>query len=150
MTSPIPDRAPVSAIALWHRVLSPTNQALSALAADDTDWVRPAVVAPWVNYAGTGSLWGTFGYRRRRGIVWIDGIVKSGTPGVASPIYTLPPGFRPKANAIFSCVAENPGTTEGAARVDVRSDGTVAVLGYAFGGTNAYVILTGIRFLAEQ
>ena len=72
-------------------------------------------------------------------IVHLEGLIKNGTN--AATIFTLPLGFRPPADLIFTAQAAS-----GFARVDVYATGVVMTNGYFAGGTNAYVSLSGISF----
>lgn len=61
----------------------------------DSNWVALPMSNSWINFGG--GAYGNARYRRINGIVYVTGVVKSGTitPGVT--IGTLPPGFRPAA-----------------------------------------------------
>ena len=102
-------------------------------------WTAPTFENAWVNYDAT--TWDTAGYRiDPDGRAHLKGLVKSGTdPGT---IFTLPSGYRPALNQMFSVVS-----ADVFARVDVNSDGTVKV---AVGGNNAWVSLNGIAFDATD
>lgn len=94
----------------------------------------PAFENSWVNY---GSGWQEAGYwRDPLGWVHLRGLTKSGTVG--SPMFTLPPGFRPKLSETF-IVSSNSAT----GRVDVQSDGKVIAQSPS---SNAYVSLSNVRF----
>jgi hypothetical protein len=122
-----------------------------------TGWTAVSFQNSWVNY---GTYQGAQ-YRRVGDIVECRGLVKSGTVG--SAIFTLPTGFRPPLDIILSGItsglttwstgAVNSGTvaahTHGntgpgniAARINVNTDGTVALQG----GSNGFVDLSSIRF----
>ena len=100
-------------------------------------WVAPTLLNSWANY---GPEWATAGYYRdASGLVYLRGLVKSGTNNAA--IFMLPSGYRPTAGRIFSVHAGG-----GQARLDVLYDGTVKTNGYYSSGTNAYVSLSGVFF----
>lgn len=100
-------------------------------------WVAPTLLNSWANY---GLEWATAGYYRdASGLVYLRGLVKSGTNNAA--IFMLPSGYRPTAGRIFSVHAGG-----GQARLDVLYDGTVKTNGYYSSGTNAYVSLSGVFF----
>lgn len=100
-------------------------------------WIAPTLLNSWANY---GLEWATAGYYRdASGLVYLRGLVKSGTNNAA--IFMLPSGYRPTAGRIFSVHAGG-----GQARLDVLYDGTVKTNGYYSSGTNAYVSLSGVFF----
>ncbi len=88
----------------------------------------------WVNYDTNQTQ---AAYRRIGDNVEIRGFVKNGTATAA--IFTLPTGYRPTKNHVFSIDKD----TAAHGRLDVLSDGTVK---QPVGVTNAYVSLDGIRF----
>ena len=104
-----------------------------------TAWTAPTLQNGWVYY-GTGSGMAQPGYRLVGDVVQVRGAIKSGSTG--SPIFTLPVGLRPAGGAETFVVSAGPG----AARVEVSWTGTVRVLGYLGGGTNAMVTLSGVSF----
>lgn len=59
-------------------------------------WKTPTLLNGWVDY---GSTWQGARYRRLGGVVYIQGLVKSGT---ASTVFNLPAGYRPAAALMFS------------------------------------------------
>ena len=102
-------------------------------------WVTPVLGASWV-YSGAGSGMAQPGYRLVGDVVQVRGAIKSGSTG--STIFTLPAGLRPAGGTETFVVSAGPG----AARVEVFWTGTVQVLGYLGGGTNAQLDLSGVRF----
>lgn len=89
---------------------------------DDTGWIAPALLSGWANY---GSGWTVARYRKRAGIVYMQGLIANGTSGAA--VFYLPAGFRPHANDItmYTSVSGEPWTVT---RVDIRGwDGAVMV-----------------------
>jgi len=58
----------------------------------DTGWRAATLLNGWLNY---GDIWEPAGYRRMNGQVYLRGLVKLGTVGAYTPIFTLPYGFRP-------------------------------------------------------
>jgi hypothetical protein len=112
----------------------------------DTAWVTPALSNSWVAYDTT--QYRAPQYRRWNGRTEIRGVMKSGSQAT---VFTLPAGFRPGGTGAtgteqFITVSNVGGST----RVDVAPNGTVTVLGYSSGGSNASVSLSGIAFSAEQ
>jgi hypothetical protein len=84
----------------------------------DVPWIAPTLINSWVNYL---VGYATAGYRKIGDIVYVRGMVKSGSP-VNSIIFTLPVGYRPVYNHLF---ASSSNDLYGQARV--MTDGTVYV-----------------------
>lgn len=114
----------------------------------NTTWTASPLVtalplnAPWANYGG--GFAGAAYYRSVEGIVWLRGLVKTGTIG--STIATLPVGYRPAGKRMFQ--VGGAGTGDASCRVDVMDDGSIimrAVNGLASGAV-PYVSLSGIAF----
>lgn len=110
----------------------------------DTDhWLRigdpgaPAFQNGWVNYAGGYPLAGYV--VGADGTVKLRGLVKSGATGT---IFTLPAGILPSYKHVFIALAG----PNGFARVDVGTDGTVALVTLNDGATNSWLSLDGISF----
>jgi hypothetical protein len=105
---------------------------------DDTDWIDATLLNGWLNYDIR-----TAQYRRLNGIVYCQGIVKSGLYSV--DIFQLPLGFRPKprtgAERHFPIVASD---AFGFIRVWSSTGGV------QFGaGSNGYVDLSTVIFPAD-
>lgn len=83
----------------------------------DTLWSALPLSNGWINY---GSVYGNARYRKINGVVWITGMVKSGTTSAGGVIATLPAGFRP-ASYLMRGVAVSGGTGQ----VDVTPAGTI-------------------------
>lgn len=111
-------------------------------------WRTPTLTNSWVAY---GSGWPSAAYRvGNDGRVHLRGLVKNGSMGIATPIFTLPSGWGPEGGSggvglIFNQVANVSGST-GFCRVDVVNDGRVGVIQYGGGAGNGYVSLAGISF----
>ena len=91
----------------------------------------------WVDYSAPYS---PAGYRKlSSGLVVLRGLTMSGT---AAGIATLPAGYRPGIQLLFS-VQTNPNV---ACRIDVTTAGAIQHTG----GSNVWLSLAGITFLAEQ
>jgi len=100
-------------------------------------WVAPTMGNSWVNF---GGLFQTVGYRiMGDGTVMLRGLMKSGTS--SATVFTLPAGSWPTAVEKFVVAS---GTS--IAEVLVYPDGTVKVVGYDTGASNADVSLSGIHF----
>jgi hypothetical protein len=88
----------------------------------------------WANYGG----WALAAYRKVNDLVYMRGLVRSGTIG--SNIFILPVGYRPAGGSlIFPTVTGEPGSL---GRIDIQGSGEVT---HAF-GNNGYVTLSGIVF----
>lgn len=89
---------------------------------DDTGWIAPTLINNWANYGGS---WVGARYRRKNGIVYLQGLIKNGTSGVDA--FILPAGFRPPVGTILmnTSVSGEPWTVT---RVDINgTTGGVAV-----------------------
>lgn len=118
-------------------------------------WVQliPAPALTWTalplasGFAAYGSNWQTPRYTKTRdGLVIVQGLAKNTTtrPDFAT-IATLPAGYRPSAQHIFSADY----TADVRKRVDVQSNGVIRIED-ALTGVGGYVSLSGIMFPAEQ
>lgn len=99
---------------------------------DDTGWQTPTLLSGWQHY---GSIYPPARYRRRDGIVNLRGLIRSGTIG--QRIMTLPAGYRPPYELIFSVASNN---AYGEVRVATNGD-VVPVI-----GNNGWVSLDGLHF----
>lgn len=131
---------------IWYSKLPSGLEVPLASTGDDTDWIyvgatgAPAFANSWVNY-DVDHIHARF--RRRDGIVYLEGLVKNGT--ATNVIFTLPEGFRPNgmpanstAKLLFPAV--NDSGTGG--RVDVFPSGAVQ---HIAGGT-AFCSLSAVSF----
>ena len=102
-----------------------------------TGWTAATYQNSWVSY---GSPFSAARYiKDDLGVVHLDGLVKNGTIGTT--IFTLPVGYRPAYQQLFAACT-NPNTI---GRIDVQTDGQVVTNG----GSNVWISLAGITFLAE-
>lgn len=85
--------------------------------AADTGWIYPTMGNSWVNFDGGYQ---TARYRRINGIVYVQGLIKSGVIGTTA--FTLNEGFRPAATIMISAV-DGSNTANG--RLDILSGGAV-------------------------
>jgi hypothetical protein len=107
----------------------------------DTGWLPMTLVSGWAAY-GTGYEDPT--YRRRNGVVYLRGLIRSGTVAPGTPITTLPVGFRP--GAVMSHIIVPTG---------VPTWAFINVLGNGIVQCNAnvsalWLSLANISFIAEQ
>lgn len=119
----------------------------------------PAFTNGWSNF---GGAFATAAFMRKNGVTYLRGFVKSGTIG--SAIFTLPAGYRPSEQRVFSAVGDRPTTSAQSAgtahthsipavgvRLDVLATGEVRVAAAAVGAyNNTFQSLDGIAFPAEQ
>lgn len=112
---------------------------------DDTGWIdmTPVLANGWVSY---DANYGPPKYRKKAGIVYLQGLVKAGTLGTV--IATLPVGFRPDSaqfggagTLLFVAMGDNNVVT----RIDVYPDGRIVQAG---GGTNVWQSLSSVIFPA--
>jgi hypothetical protein len=132
---------------------------------DDTGWQvigavgQPALVSPWANY---GSPWQDARFSRLNGVVHLDGLIRS-TTGAVGNIFTLPAGYRPSGQSLYSANG-NPTYTTGAAstgtahthtgslasqtaRISIDTNGVVSVSGTPL-AANSHLSFAGISFRA--
>lgn len=107
---------------------------------DSTAWAAPTLQtqSPVLNVVG-GFV--AVGYRKKNGIVFLQGAIGGGTNqtnGTTYILFTLPAGFRPSARVVFSTVCLN--NTLG--RIDIGADGKVYGVVYNTAG----ISLSGISF----
>ena len=81
-------------------------------------------------------------YRTKDNIVHLRGLMKDST---ANPIATLPSGFRPANQLLFSTGQAQAGIIYGVGRVDVKANGDIDLNA----DSNAYNSLDGVSFLAD-
>lgn len=93
----------------------------------DTGWIAPALLNGWVNYSAPGTGFAPCGYRKIGNIVFLRGLLKSGT---ANLMFTLPAGYRPAWLMLLGIEA---GGAHG--RVDIAANGDVTRVA----GGNAYI-----------
>lgn len=105
-----------------------------ATALEATAWVAPTLLNSWVNF---GAGFNNAGYRKEGTIVRLRGVVKTGTPGATSVVFTLPVGFRPPATELLVVISN-----DAIGRCDVQSGGSVI----ATVGSTTYFSLDGISF----
>lgn len=81
----------------------------------DTGWITATLTNSWVTFGAPTQV---PRYRKMNGIVYVEGSIKLGV--MASPVFTLPVGFRPNATLWFAG-----GAGAASPRIDVNADGTV-------------------------
>lgn len=81
---------------------------------------QPAFLNSWVNFSAgwqVARFW-----RDPMGVVHLEGLVKSGTPGATSVVFTLPTGYRPSFDLTAATYS-----AAGVGRITVKSTGDVVV-----------------------
>jgi hypothetical protein len=132
-----------------------TPSPVTATGVADGVWYTPTLTNSWSNY---GAPYATAQYMRKNGIVYLKGLVRSGT--LNATILTLPAGYRPADAHLFNGIsnfkttgAASAGTAhthavaDVAVRININADGTVSC-GASLAG-NGYISLSGISFVAE-
>lgn len=108
---------------------------------NDSGWIAPAFSNSWANL---GSGYQTAGYRKVGGVVYLRGVIASGTTTDGTAVFSLPVGFRPTATESFP--TSNSASPSVDTRVEINTSGAVMVYGPV---NNAYVTLSGISFYAN-
>jgi hypothetical protein len=103
----------------------------------DVGWTGVTFQNGWANYGD--ATFGTVQFRRVRGMVELKGMCTGGQAGTV--IFNLPAGFRPRQANIIPAVS-----ADVFASVIIYSDGNLI---WRAGGSNAWIGLAGIRFMAE-
>lgn len=103
---------------------------------DDSGWQTATLQNGFINY-GTSS-YSNARYRKKNGILYIDGLIKNGSPNTV--IFNLPAGFRPSARLVFPVLSNF-----SARRVDVHPNGNVEAITHH----TAWMSLAGISFVLD-
>ena len=104
---------------------------------EETEWQEVSnFLNGWVNY---GESFSTAGYKKNGKLVYLKGLIKSGTIGANA--FRLATEYRPTATRIFSGIA-NSGTL---AEIRVEKSGYVTITR----GTTAWVSLDGISYYLD-
>lgn len=123
----------------YSLVMSDAWSGFYAIGATETA-TRPTLQNSWVDYNTTLFSQAEY-YKSSEGMVYLQGLIKSGTTTVGTTIFTLPTGYRPIVDRFF-IVASN----TGAGMITVGPTGEVK---YQAGG-NGYLSLDGVVFRAYQ
>jgi hypothetical protein len=136
---------------LDRRLSNPEDELLQTIqeGMSTPTWTAPTLLNSWVNY-GSSSDAGY--YKDSLGRVNLRGFIKDGTvDNTNGVIFTLPAGYRPGTDLIFSALGSNAAESAAEiARIDVRANGNVMAIPINTFVTGAYCSLSGISFLAEQ
>lgn len=103
-------------------------------AGDDTGWISASLQNGWVNFGGAYSI---AEYRRLNGIVYVQGLIKSGTINPGTVLFNLPVGFRPRAYFISPAWGNGGGSA-----IEVAPNGNVVV-----GDISAFTLRQSISIL---
>jgi hypothetical protein len=113
----------------------------------------------WAHYDATQTTWGKARYRKGAdGKVHLTGLVKSvASYAFATPasvvIGTLPVGYRPATNKMFTVYQEDSAGAHTMIRCDVQKDGTVTLVNGLSGpgnsGSASYLTLDSISFFLD-
>jgi hypothetical protein len=116
----------------------------------DSYWrLAGAFANGWVNYGSWGGMAFT---KNKLGLVRLRGLIASGTAGTITPNQGMTVDYHPGAEGLFMGWAGpgpcriDPGFVPGSA--PAMMSGQIAVMNYYNGGTNAYVAMDGIHWLA--
>jgi len=109
------------------------------LGGNDSGWQNAVLLNGIENYSGS---YGDAKYRKKDGIVFIQGLVRNGTPtGSQTEIFTLPIGYRPDKILILNTLVS--GNT--IVRIDIFPTGQVRCYNY----NTAWTSISGLSFLAN-
>lgn len=112
---------------------------------DDTGWIAPTLTNGWLNYDTTA--YSAAAYRKIGSVVYLRGLVKSGTVGAGTGayIFQLPVGFRPPKNLQLICATNATQTASQAAYIELLTDGGVR----ASVGSNVWWSLELLYFFVD-
>lgn len=103
------------------KVQAYTGSAWVDISQDTTAWTAfPFGVASWVDFNAAGGTYQIAQYRKHNGIVEVRGLIKNGTATGGTVIGTLPVGFRPLKQRVFSTPSNF-----AAGSVEVKANGEV-------------------------
>lgn len=109
---------------------------LAGLVSTPEAWVAPSFTNSWVNFDAVNEE--TAGYRKQAdGMVLLKGYVKSGTVGTATPMFTLPTGYRPLKTERFPVVSNG-----AFGYVQITTGGAVSLAA----GSNVSVDISNVMF----
>jgi len=104
---------------------------------EDSGWKAEKLPPGITRYS---TLYHSARYRKKNGVVYIEGMVKGGTATDELVLFTLPIGYRPTKRIILNTFRAN-----GIQRTDVESNGNVRCYKYNPGWTS----ISGISFLVD-
>lgn len=107
-------------------------------------WVQPPLTNGWANFNTSLKVAYT---KDPMGFVHLRGSATRSAGSSALPIFTLPNGYRPGQQEIFPALAITAALATVAVRLDVATNGQVAVI---TGDGSVLTSLSGVTFRAEQ
>ncbi|CAM1343790.1 hypothetical protein [Tenacibaculum amylolyticum] len=127
-----------SSLAPVQSVNGQTGDVVINIIEEDSGWQTPILLNGIQNY---DSSYQGVRYRKKNGVVYIEGAVKGGGAGLLTVIFTLPVGFRPSKRLIFN--GGKSGSTP--VRIDIATDGNIHCYGY----DTTLTSISGISFLVD-
>jgi hypothetical protein len=106
---------------------------------------EPVFENGWGNYTLPGNWQYTRFFLSPDDFVSIEGILDGGSDADGTVLFTLPAGYRPTRTVTF-VVPCSPSPPVNPGRIDIASDGTVAIRNTDVGTGFEFVSLSGIRF----
>lgn len=156
--TPVVPVIPTGALELARATVTAGTTATSGLTITQGQWTTVAgatlpnsaglVNVDWADFnlgnfwVANGAPYGTPAFCMREGVVYFRGVMKGGGLGAFNNV-ALPLGMRPPADQQFSVISN-----VGHARIDVQATGSVVVQYYIGAGSNSYVSLDQIFFVA--
>lgn len=106
---------------------------------DDSGWQTPLLQSGIENYS---TSYQAPRFRKKNGVVYIEGTVKGGTAGTTTTIiFTLPLGYRPSKRLILSGIKSG----NIPVRIDIATSGII----YCYAYSTTMTSLSGISFLVD-
>jgi len=105
---------------------------------EDSGWqaaTLPSGITPY-----NSTLYHSARYRKKNGVVYLEGMIKGGIAANELVLFTLPSGYRPSKRMIFNTTRAN-----GIQRMDVERNGNVRCYKYNVTWTS----ISGISFLID-
>ena len=103
-----------------HRYLFENFSRLQEWVVGDAAWIAPTLLNGWVDFAGGFAA---AGYRKTGRVVYIQGFIKSGTTTINTVLFTLPTGYRPADELVFTTLT----SPNALMRLDVLANGDVVL-----------------------
>lgn len=104
-------------------------------------WQTPTLVNGWSNLGGYQSARYVLEDSK---LVRIEGAITGGTTAAGTTLFTLPTGYRPAADQIFTCYTGQPAAAERAISIYITTAGVVKIDGGFAAQT--WISLSGIAF----
>ncbi|WP_075343790.1 hypothetical protein [Tenacibaculum agarivorans] len=128
--------APVAPV---QSVNGQTGDVIIEIENEDTGWQTPLLQNGIENYS---SSYQAPRFRKKNGVVYIEGTVRGGIPGPSTTtIFTLPSGFRPSKRLILKGIKSG----DVVVRIDISTSGVM----YCYDYDTTMVSISGISFLVD-